>query len=54
MQKEENEVDLGSFFELAEKNKTIYIEAPINTRIQDMEKLKNRSLTNGYFTLGDE
>ena len=52
-QKEENEIDLGSFFELAEKNKTIYNQTPVDTLIEDMEKLKNGLSTKGFFTLGD-
>ena len=53
-QKEYNEIDLGLFFELAEENKIIYNQIPINTLIEDMEKLKNGFFTNGYFTLGAE
>ena len=53
-QKEENEIDLGLFIELAEENKIIYNQVPINTLIEDMEKLKNGFFTNGYFTLGEE
>ena len=52
-QKEENEVDFGFFFELAEENKVIYNQLPINILIEDMESLKNGFLTNGSFTLGD-
>ena len=39
-QKEENEIDLGLFLELAE-NKIIYNQTPVSTLIEDMEKLKN-------------
>ena len=46
-QKEENEIDLGLFFELAEENKITYIQVPINELIEDMEKLKNGFFTNG-------
>ena len=53
-QKEENEIDLGLFLELAEENKIIYNQVPINTLVEDMEKLKNGFFTNGYFTLGEE
>ena len=53
-QKEENEIDLGLFLELAEENKVIYNQVPINNLIEDMEKLKNGFFTNGYFTLGEE
>ena len=53
-QKEENEIDLGLFLELAEENKILYNQVPINTLIEDMEKLKNGFFTNGYFTLGEE
>ena len=53
-QKEENEIDLGLFLELAEENKVIYNQIPINTLIEDMEKLKNGFFTNGYFSLGEE
>ena len=53
-QKEENEIDLGLFLELAEENKIIYNQVPVNTLIEDTEKLKNGFSTNGYFTLGEE
>ena len=53
-QKEENEIDLGLFLELAEENKIIYNQVPVNTLIEDTEKLKNGFFTNGYFTLGEE
>ena len=53
-QKEENEIDLGLFLALAEENKIIYNQVPINTLVEDMEKLKNGFFTNGYFSLGDE
>ena len=54
MQKEDNEIDLGLFLELAEENKIVYNQAPVNTLIEDMGKLKNGFFTNGYFSLGDE
>ena len=53
-EKEENDIDLGLFFELAEENKIIYNQVPINILIEDMQKLTNGFLTNGYFTLGEE
>ena len=53
-QKEQNEIDLGLFLELAEENKIICNEAPVNTLLEDMEKLKNGFFTNGYFSLGDD
>ena len=53
-QKEENEIDFGLFLELAEENKIIYNQVPINILIEDMEKLKNGFFTNGYFSLGEE
>ena len=53
-QKEENEIDLGLFLELAEENKIIYNQVPINILIEDIEKLKNGFFTNGYFSLGEE
>ena len=53
-QKEESEIDLGLFLELAEENKIIYNQVPINILIEDMEKLKNGFFTNGYFILGDD
>ena len=53
-QKEENEIDLGLFLELAEENKIIYNQVPVNILIEDMEKLKIGFFTNGYFTLGEE
>ena len=53
-QKEENEIDLGFFLKLAEENKIIYNQTPVNILIEDMEKLRNGFFTNGYFSLGDE
>ena len=53
-QKEENEIDLGLFLGLAEENKNIYNQVPINILVEDMEKIKNGVFTNGYFTLGEE
>ena len=53
-QKEENERDLGLFLELAEENKIIYNQTPLNALIEDMEKLKNGFFTNGYFSLSDD
>ena len=53
-QKEENEIDVGLFLELAEENKIIYNQVPINILIEDMEQLNNGFFTNGYFTLGEE
>ena len=53
-QKEDNEIDLGLFLELAEENKIIYNQVPVSILIEDMEKLKNGFFTNGYFTLGEE
>ena len=54
MQKEENEIDLGLFFQLAEENKICYNQVPVNNLIEDMKKLKYGCSTKGYFTLGDE
>ena len=53
-QKEENEIDLGLFLELAEENKIIYNQVPVITLIEDTEELRNGFFTNGYFTLGDD
>ena len=53
-QKEENEIDLGLILELAEEDKIIYNQTPVNTLIEDMEKLKNWFFTTGNFSLGDE
>ena len=53
-QKEENEIDLGLFLVLAEENKFIYNQVPINILVEDMEKLINGFFTNGYFSLGEE
>ena len=53
-QKEEDEIDLDLFLELAEENKIIYNQVPINILIEDMEKLENGFFTNGYFILGEE
>ena len=51
--KKDDEIDLGLFLELAEENKIIYNQLPINTLVEDMEKLTNGFFTNGYITLGD-
>ena len=53
-QKEENEIGLGLFLELAEENKIIYNQTPVNTLKEDIEKLRNGFFTNGHFSLGDE
>ena len=53
-QKEENEINLGLFLELAEENKIIYNQTPVCTLMEDMEKLKNGFSTNGFFSLGDD
>ena len=52
--KEDDEIDLGFFLELAEENKIIYNQVPVTSLTEDMEKLPNGFFTNGYFTLGDE
>ena len=52
--KEDDEIDLSLFLELAEENKIIYNQTPVNTLLEDMEKLKNGFFTNGYFSLGEE
>ena len=48
--KKNNEIDFGLFFEL-EENKIKFNQVPINTLIENMEKMKNGFFTNGYFTL---
>ena len=53
-QKEENEIDLGLFFEVAEEKKKRFNETPVNTLIEDMEKLRTGFFTRGYFSLGDD
>ena len=53
-QKEDNEINLSLFLDLAEENKIIYNQAPANTLIEAMKKMKNALFTNGYFTLGEE
>ena len=52
--KEDDEIDLGLFLELAEEKKIIYNQVPINILVEDMEKLRNGFFTNGYFILGDD
>ena len=52
MQKEENEIKFALFFDLAEENKIIYNQVPINTLLDDVKKVKNGFFTNNYFTLG--
>ena len=53
-QKKEIETDLGFFSQLSEDNKMIFIQTPVNTLIEEMEKLKNGFLTNGVFILCEE
>ena len=52
--KEDNEIYLGLFLELADENKILYNQTPKNTSREDMEKLRTGLLTNGYFSLGDD
>ena len=52
--KSDNEIDVGLFFEIAQENKIMYNQTPVNTLIEVMEKLKNGFCTNGYFSRGDE
>ena len=54
MQKEKNEINLGPFFELAKENKIKYNQAPVNTLIEDMDKIENGFFTNGFFTVGEK
>ena len=54
MKKEENEKDLGLFFELAGENKFIYKQVPVNTLIDYMVNMKNGLFTNRSLTLGDD
>ena len=54
MQKDEKELDLGLFFELADENKIIYSQVRGNTLMEDMKNLKYCLLMDGFFTLGDE
>ena len=37
-QKEDDEIDLGLFLDLAEENKIIYNQVPVNNLVEDMEK----------------
>ena len=53
-QNEEKETDLGLFLELAEENKIVYNQTPVNNLIEDMEKLSKGFFTNGYFSLSDD
>ena len=54
MQKEEKEIYLGLFLELAEDNKITYNQIPVNTLIENMEGMKIGFFKNAYFFLGDE
>ena len=47
-------MDLVLFLKLAEENKNIYNQTPVNTLIEDIEELQNGFFTNGYFSQGDE
>ena len=40
-QKKDNEIDLSLFLEVAEENKILYNQTPVNTLKADMEKMKN-------------
>ena len=51
--KDDDEIDLGLFLEIAAENKIINNQTPVNTLIDEMEKLENSFSTSGYFTLGD-
>ena len=53
-QKEDDEIDLGLFLELVEENKILYNQTPVNTLIEDIEKLKIGFLTKCYCSLGDD
>ena len=46
-------MDLGFYFEIAERDKHIYNQTAINTLIEDKEKYKNGFFNNGVF-LSDE
>ena len=52
--KKENEIDLGLFLVLAEENKIFYNQTPVNTLMENMQKLRNGFFTNDYFSLGDD
>ena len=52
-QKEDDEIDLGLFLELAEESRIIYNQTPVNILIEDMENLRNGFSTKFYFSLGD-
>ena len=53
-QKEENEIDLGLFFQLAEEKMILYNQTPVNTHIEDKEKLRNGFFTYSYFSLDND
>ena len=53
-EQEENEIDLGLFLELPEENKILYNQTPVNTPIEDMEKIEIGFFTNDYFSLGED
>ena len=53
-EKEEDEIVSGFFLKIAEEDKKVYNQTPVNTLIEDMAKLKNGLLTNVCFTLGDD
>ena len=53
-QKEDNDIHLGFFLKLAEEKKIIFNQTPVNTLIEDLEKLTNGFFTNSYFSVGDE
>ena len=46
---EKDEIDLSLFFELAEEYKIGYNQTPVNTLIEDMEKLESGFFTNDVF-----
>ena len=53
-QKDENEIDLNLFLELAKGNRIIYNQTPVNNRIEDMEKLRYSFFTKSCFIVGDD
>ena len=53
MQKEEKKIDLGLFFELAQKKQDYVQSSGSKHSGRDFEKVKNGFFLNGYFTLGN-
>ena len=49
-QNEEEEMDLGLFFQLAEEDKIFYNQTPVDSLMEGQEKTKNGSFPSGVYS----